>query len=80
MHIRDYTYLSGEKNRPQFISPIKIFSFKKIKNELVAFLRLPYYLYAMFNSIEFLFSLLKGIYNSCAIHTQVNRQASIARI
>ena len=26
------------------------------------------------------FSLLKGIYNTCAIHTQVNRQASVARI
>ena len=34
----------------------------------------------MFNFIGFLFSLLKGIYNTCAIHTQVNRQASIARI
>ena len=37
-------------------------------------------LYAMFNFIGFLFSLLKGIYNTCAIHTQVNRQASVARI
>ena len=34
----------------------------------------------MFNFIGFLFSLLKGIYNTCAIHTQVNRQASVARI
>ena len=34
----------------------------------------------MFNFIGFLFSLLKGIYNTCAIHTQVNRQASITRI
>ena len=34
----------------------------------------------MFNLIGFLFSLLKGIYNTCAIHTQVNRQASVARI
>ena len=34
----------------------------------------------MFNFIGFLFSLLKGIYNACAIHTQVNRQASVARI
>ena len=33
----------------------------------------------MFNFIGFLFSLLKGIYNTCAIHTQVNRQASIVR-
>ena len=38
------------------------------------------YLYAMFNFIGFLFSLLKGIYNTCAIHTQVNQQASVARI
>ena len=37
-------------------------------------------LYAMFNFIRFLFSFLKGIYNTCAIHTQVNRQASVARI
>ena len=34
----------------------------------------------MFNFIGFLFSLLKGIYNTCAIYTQVNRQASVARI
>ena len=34
----------------------------------------------MFNFIGFLFSLLKGIYNTCAIDTQVNRQASVARI
>ena len=34
----------------------------------------------MFNFIGFLFSLLKGIYNTCAIHTQVNRQASVATI
>ena len=34
----------------------------------------------MFNFKGFLFSLLKGIYNICAIHTQVNRQASVARI
>ena len=34
----------------------------------------------MLNFIGFLFSLLKGIYNTCAIHTQVNRQASVARI
>ena len=56
-------------------------------NEILAFLGLPYYvlekltiLYAMFNFIGFLFSLLKGIFNTCAIHTQVNRQASVARI
>ena len=34
----------------------------------------------MLNFIGFLFSLLKEIYNTCAIHTQVNRQASVARI
>ena len=34
----------------------------------------------MFNFIGFLFSLLKEIYKTCAIHTQVNRQASVARI
>ena len=34
----------------------------------------------MFNFIGFLFSLIKGIYNTCAIHTQVNCQASVARI
>ena len=33
----------------------------------------------MFNFIGFLFSLLKGIYNTCAIHTQVNQQASVVR-
>ena len=34
----------------------------------------------MFNFIGFIFSFLKGIYKKCAIHTQVNRQASVARI
>ena len=34
----------------------------------------------MFNFIGFLFYLLKGIHNPCTIHTQVSRQASVARI
>ena len=66
---------------------MNIFSFITLKNEILAFLGWPYYilerltiLYAMFNFIEFLFSLLKGIYNTCEKHTQVNRQASVARI
>ena len=85
--IKDYIYLNGEKYCPQDISPINIFSFVTLKNEILDFLGWPYYilekltiLYAMFNFIGFLFSLLKGIYNTCAIHTQVNRQASVARI
>ena len=85
--IKDYTYLNGEKFRPQDISPSNMLSFVTLKNEILAFLGWPYYileiltiLYAMFNFIGFLFSLLKGIYNTCAIRTQVNRQASVARI
>ena len=85
--IKDYIYLNGEKYRSQDISPINIFSFVTLKNKILAFLGWPYYilekltiLYAMFNFIGFLFSLLKGIYNTCAIDTQVNRQASVARI
>ena len=85
--IKDYIYLNGKKYRPQDISPINIFSFVTLKNEILAFLGWPYYilerltiLYAMFNFIGFHFSLLKGIYNTFAIHTQVNRQASVARI
>ena len=85
--IKDYIHLNGEKYRPQEISRINVFSFVNLKNELFAFLGWPYYilerltmLYAMFNFIGFLFCLLKGIYNTCAIHTQVNRQASVARI
>ena len=34
----------------------------------------------MSNSLGYFFSLLKGIYNTCALHTQVNNQASVARI
>ena len=34
----------------------------------------------LFSFLGFLFSLLKGIYITCAIHTQVNRQAGVARI
>ena len=84
--IKDYIYLNGEIHRPQDISPINIFKFVNLKNEVLAFLGWPYYvlerltiLYAMFNFNGFLFSLLKGIYNSYAIHTQVNKQASVAR-
>ena len=71
--IKDYIYLNGEKYRPQDNSPINIFSFVTLKNEILAFLGWPYYilekltiLYAMFYFIGFLFSLLKGIYNTCA--------------
>ena len=85
--IEDYIYLNGEKYRPQDISPISIISFVTLNNEILEFRGSPYYilekltiLYAMFNFIGFLFSLLKGIYNTCAIHTQVNRQANVARI
>ena len=55
-----------------------------MKNELLAFLGWRYdilerltILYAMFNFLGFLFSLLKGIYNTCAKHTKVNKQARI---
>ena len=34
----------------------------------------------MFYFLGFLFSPLKKIYNTCAIHTQVSKQASVARI
>ena len=85
--IKCYFYLNGEKYRPQDISPINYFSFVNLKNEFFAFLGWPYYIlerltiiYAMFNFIGFLFSLLNGIYNTCAILTQVNRQARVARI
>ena len=84
--IKDYIYLNCEKYSPQDSSPINIFSFVTLKNEIPAFLGWPYYilekltiLYAMFNFIGFLFSLLKGIYNTCAIHAQGNRQVSVAR-
>ena len=61
--IKDYIYLNDKKYSPQDISPINIFTFKNLKNE---FLGWPYYilerltiLYAMFNFLGFLFSLLK---------------------
>ena len=34
----------------------------------------------MFNFLRFLFFLLKRTYNACALNTQVNKQASVARI
>ena len=80
--IKDYIYLNGKKYRPQDISPNNIFSFVNFENEILAFLGWLYFildrltiLYAMFSFI----GLLKGIYNPCAIHTQVNRQLSVAR-
>ena len=73
--IKDNKYLIGEKYIPQDISPINIFSFVSLKNKILAFLGWPNYilekltiLYAMFNFIGFLFSLLKGIYNTCSIY------------
>ena len=85
--IADYIYLNGDKYSSQDISPKNIFSFISFKNELLAFLGWPYYilkkftiLYAMFIFLRFLFSLSKGIYDTCAIHTQVSEQARVARI
>ena len=42
--IKDYIYLNGEKYRPQDISPINIFSFVTLKNEILDFLGWPYLL------------------------------------
>ena len=43
--IKDYSYLNGEKYRPQDISPINIFRFLvNLKKELLAFLGWPYYI------------------------------------
>ena len=82
--IKDYNYL---KYRPQDRSPINNFCFVNLENELLALLEWPYYilerltiLYPMFHFLGFLFSILKGIYNTCGIHTQVNKEASVARI
>ena len=33
--IKDYIYLNGDKYRPQDISPINIFSFVTLKNEIL---------------------------------------------
>ena len=61
--------------------------FVNLKNELLIFLGWPHYileklttLYPMFTFFGFLFSQLKGIYKTCALHTQVNKQAIVARI
>ena len=58
--IKDCIYLNREKHRPQDISPINIFNFVNLKNEVLAFLGWPYYilerltiLYAMFNFFGF---------------------------
>ena len=42
--IKDYIYLNGKKCRPKDISPINIFSFVTLKNEILAFLGWPYYI------------------------------------
>ena len=83
--IKDYIYLNGDKFRPQDISPLNVVSFVNLKNEIHAFLGWPYYilekltiLYALFNFLGFLFSLLKRIYKPCAVHTQVSKQALYA--
>ena len=60
-----------------------------INNKNLAFLGWPYYILERKDwlyytqcliSLDFFFLLLKGVYNTCAIHTQVNKQASVARI
>ena len=72
---------------PQDSSPFSIFSFVNLKDDFLAFLGWPYYmlekltiLYAMFNFFALLLSLLRGIYNTCALHTQGSKQAIVARI
>ena len=42
--IKDKIYLNGGNYRPQDISPINIFSFVALKNEILAFLGWPYYI------------------------------------
>ena len=75
--------LNVKKCRPHDISSIKIFSFFKIKNELLVFLGWPCYvlerltiLSAIFNFAGFIFSLIKGIYNICSIHTHTDQYSS----
>ena len=82
--IKDYIYQNGEKYRPQDISPNNIFRFVNLKNELLAFLGWPYYiserltiLCAMFNFFGFSLFIVD---KTCAIHTQVNKQACVTRI
>ena len=85
--INDYIYLNGENYRPQDISSSNIFSFVNLKNELLAFLGCPHYilerltiLYAMFNFFfGIIFSLLKGIYNTCKLHTQVKQTSKCSK-
>ena len=85
--IKDYIYLIGEKYRTQDSSPISTFSFVILENELLAFLGWPHYilersaiLYAMLNFLGFFFFYLKVTYKKRAIHTHVNKQATVARI
>ena len=42
--IKDYIYLNGEEHRSQETSPVNIFSFVNLKNEVLAFLGWPYYI------------------------------------
>ena len=81
--IKDYLYLNGEKYRTQDISPINIFSFVTLKNEILAFLGWPYYilerltiLYGMLNFIGgFLFSpLKKSIIHALYTHKSTVKQ------
>ena len=69
--IKEYLYLNGEKYRPQDISPINIFSFVNLKNQLLAFLGWPYcnlermtIFYATFNFFGFLRRNLKNMRNT----------------
>ena len=64
--IKGYIYFNDRKYRPQDISPINIFSFVNLKNELLAFLGWPYYIlerltiiYAMFHFFRFYFLIIE---------------------
>ena len=68
------------------MSTKNIFSFVNLKNDLLAFLGWPCYVierltikYAGF-IFSGSFSVLKGMYNTCAINQKVEKQASVARI
>ena len=78
---RDYICLNWEKTRPQNILLVNIFLFHKYQKQTPSFSTMALIHIECKNYfIGFLFYFFKGNYNPCVKHTQVNRQASVARI
>ena len=59
--MNDQIYLNAENHRPQYISPINIFSFSHLKKEFLAFLGWPFVILEILTILNARFN-IKGVF------------------